>query len=972
MRVAEQIADWLVQHGIEQAFSVTGGGAMFLNHAIGGHAELKCTFMHHEQACSFAAEGYARVAGKPAVVMLTTGPGAINAFNGVFGAFTDSIPMIVISGQVKRETCLDFNDLPGLRQLGDQEGPTIAMASHICKYSRLIRTAQDLETVLPEAVAAAISGRPGPVWLDIPLDIQSATDKLNIGPLVLPAKPEPASLAASARDVLERLRKARRPLILGGTGVRLGNAVDALRTFAERAGVPVATAWTHDLIASDHPLFAGRPGTIGTRAGNFCLQNADFVLVLGSRLNIRQTSYNYQCFAKDAYLVQVDIDGHELRKPFVKPDLPIEADVAPFLDALLQELDHGGVPDFSPWAGWCRDIGRQYRVRDEHAHQPGRELNPYLVVERIFAQARPDDIFVCGNASACILPFQIGALQSGQRLFSNSGSASMGYDLPAAIGAAIAGQGTGRRVICFAGDGSLQMNIQELQTLKSLGLPVLVVVLNNAGYLSIRQTHENFFGRVIGAHPASGVEFPPFEAVAAAYGLGSATVMGEAALPILDNVLAQSAPTVMDVIVDPQQEFNPRIKSRVDENGKFVTPELDDMFPFLPVETLQAVRRSAQEIAAAPQLSGPQNWEEFAALCASLADRPQPRLAQQRPVWIFGAGGFGRDLAHILQKEGYALAGFIDSQPRQESLLGLPVRSWEQLDDAAREAQLAIGIYNRGAPFSELEARARAAGFRHVLTPIHLFAQFGEQLGWRYWLTQPDTITQALPEIEATWHSLADDSSRRCLLNLLAFRLGQNPDYAHFQHSDAQYFNALTLPPLAGKPLRFVDAGAYNGDTYLDLCRQADVAEAWLFEPDPANYAALVGNVQSTGKPVVCLPTAVAEQYAILSFNADGEGGAIKAEGAQHIAALALDELLPTQHVSFLKLDVEGAEAQALKGARKLIERSRPVLAMSLYHKPADPWELPALVRSMCPDYRFYVRQHYSNSFDCVLYAIPR
>ncbi len=595
MRVAEQIADWLAAQGIEQAFSVTGGGAMFLNQAIGGHAQLHCSFLHHEQACAFAAEGYARVAGKPAVLMLTTGPGAINAFNGVFGAFTDSIPMLVISGQVKRETCLDFHDLPGLRQLGDQEGPTIAMASHICKYSKLIREAKDLERALPEALRQAVSGRPGPVWLDIPLDIQSSTEQLVFAPLDLPPRATAAQLSEPARQVLERLAQASRPVILGGTGVRLAGAVEALRRFAERAGVPVATAWTHDLIASDHPLFAGRPGTIGTRAGNFCLQNADFVLVLGSRLNIRQTSYNFDCFARDAFLVQVDIDGHELRKPFVKPDLAIEADALPFLEALLQQAETAALPSFEAWAGWCRDIGRKYRVAGEHAHQPGRELNPYLVVERIFAQARPDDVFVCGNASACILPFQIGALQEGQRLFSNSGSASMGYDLPAALGAAIAGGGK-RRVVCFAGDGSLQMNIQELQSLKTLGLPVLVVVLNNAGYLSIRQTHENFFGRVIGATPASGVEFPPFERVAAAYGIDSATVAGEAGLALLDDVLRRDGPVLVDVIVDPQQEFTPRIKSRVDEHGKFVTPELDDMFPFLDQQEVAAVRQSALAI----------------------------------------------------------------------------------------------------------------------------------------------------------------------------------------------------------------------------------------------------------------------------------------------------------------------------------------------------------------------------------------
>lgn len=602
MRIAEQIAQWLAEHGVEQAFSVTGGGAMFLNQAIGGHAAIRCSFMHHEQACAMAAEGYARIAGKPALVMLTTGPGAINAMNGVYGAYTDSIPMIVVSGQVKRETCRDFRDLEALRQLGDQEGPTIAMAQHICKYSRLIREPADLEWALPEAYRQAVSGRPGPVWLDIPLDIQSATEALTIpAPFAAPAPAEPAEvvkLAGAAAAVLARLRQARRPLILGGTGVRLSGAVAALLAWAERSGIPLATAWTHDLIASDHPLFAGRPGTIGTRAGNFCLQNADFVLVLGSRLNIRQTSYNWDSFADGAFVAQVDIDPLELRKPMVKPDLAIEADVGQFLAALASQQDSATLPSFSAWAGWCQAIGQTYRVRDEHRHHEGRRLNPYLVVERIFAQARPDDIFVCGNASACILPFQIGALQAGQRLFSNSGSASMGYDLPAAIGAASADRA--RRVICFAGDGSLQMNIQELQSLKTLGLNVIVIVLNNEGYLSIRQTHENFFGRVIGANPASGVEFPPFEAVARAYGVAAATIEAAGQLATLDALLAQDGPLLIDIQVDPQQEFTPRIKSRVDENGKFLTPALDDMFPFLDPQIVQQVRQSALGLTMTP------------------------------------------------------------------------------------------------------------------------------------------------------------------------------------------------------------------------------------------------------------------------------------------------------------------------------------------------------------------------------------
>jgi acetolactate synthase-1/2/3 large subunit len=594
MRIAERIADWLARHGADQVFSVTGGGSMFLNQAFGNHPNILSCYMHHEQACAMAAEGYARISNKPAVVVLTTGPGSINALNGVFGAYTDSIPMIVISGQVKTETCLSFYDDLDLRQLGDQEGPTIEMVRPVCKYARIIRSPQDVAVALPEAFKLAISGRPGPVWLDIPLDIQSSTEEIHIPDIDLAPKIKvDQALIENANLVLKKLKNAKRPIILGGTGIRLAKAEAKLLALVEKTGIPLATAWTHDLIASDHPLFAGRPGTIGTRAGNFCLQNADFVLVIGSRLNIRQTSYNWATFAKNAFVVHVDIDPTELKKPTYKADLSFVGDASDFIDCINEGLIKNTLPEYSLWASWCHEIVVKYDVKNEHRQIDPNVLNPYLVVDRIFNLMRNDDVVVCGNASACILPFQIGKLQSKQRMFSNSGSASMGHDLPAAIGAASA---SNQRVICFAGDGSLQMNIQELQTLKTRNLNLIIVVLNNAGYLSIWQTHENFFGKVIGATPASGVDFPDFTAVAKAYGIKAKTFSNVSELKEMDLLLNNDGPLLINIIVDPRQEFVPRIKSRIDENGKFVTPELDDMHPFLDITELDAVRNSAKLI----------------------------------------------------------------------------------------------------------------------------------------------------------------------------------------------------------------------------------------------------------------------------------------------------------------------------------------------------------------------------------------
>jgi acetolactate synthase-1/2/3 large subunit len=321
--------------------------------------------------------------------------------------------------------------------------------------------------------------------------------------------------------------------------------------------------------------------------------------VLGSRLNIRQTSYNWQSFAQNAWIAQVDVDPAELAKPTIKPDQAIVADINQFFDALDALLELERLPNYSAWASWCRNTNLEYSAIREHSQKENAPLNPYLLVDRVFKLLRDDDVVVCGNASACILPFQVGSLRPHQRLFSNSGSASMGYDLPAAIGAATAcAAKSNGRVICFAGDGSLQMNIQELQTLKTVNSNVIVIVLNNGGYLSIWQTHENFFGRVIGATPASGVEFPDFSAVAKAYGIRAAKIQGEEDIETLERLLGEDGPLLLDVVVDPRQEFAPRIKSRVDEEGRFVTPELDDMYPFLDQERIRKIRASAMSVKA--------------------------------------------------------------------------------------------------------------------------------------------------------------------------------------------------------------------------------------------------------------------------------------------------------------------------------------------------------------------------------------
>jgi acetolactate synthase-1/2/3 large subunit len=593
--VMRSLADWGVRH----VFLVTGGGAMHLNDALGREHRIRYICHHHEQAAAMAAEGYARVTGKPGIVSVTTGPGGVNALNGVFGAWTDSVPMLVISGQVKRETCMGSLHISGLRQLGDQEIDIIRMVQGITKYAVMVNDPGKIRYHLERAFHLARSGRPGPCWLDIPIDVQSTLiDEDLLPPYDAGEDDVPwdaERLSAQCRQAIDRIRSSARPVILAGTGVRAAGALEEFDRVIHGLNIPVTTAWTHDLIPSDDRLFCGRPGTIGDRAGNFTVQNSDTLLVLGSRLNIRQVSYNWNAFARNAYKIQVDIDPAELRKPTVRPDLPVHCDLKLFLTELARQLDESGytpAPAHVEWLNWCRALRGKYPVVLPKHRQAGPRVNPYGFAEQLWASLADDDVVVCGDATACIVTFQTARLRKGQRLFSNSGAASMGHDLPAAIGAAIARNG--KRVICLAGDGSIQFNIQELQTIRHHQLPVKIFILNNDGYLSIRTTQATFFESLVGESPRSGVSFPDFGRVALAYGIPSMRIETPGDCGRIRPALDAPGPMVCEVMLDPAQEFEPRLKSRQLPGGTMVSPALEDMYPFLDRAELNANLRLSE------------------------------------------------------------------------------------------------------------------------------------------------------------------------------------------------------------------------------------------------------------------------------------------------------------------------------------------------------------------------------------------
>jgi len=588
IRVADYIVQTLAGYGVRHVFMVVGGNAMFLNNAFGVEKRIRCICNHHEQACAMAAEGYARVTGQVGVVNVTSGPGAINALNGVFGAWTDSIPLLILSGQVKRETMMATYQIPGLRQLGDQEADIISMVKGITKYATTVNDPQSTRYHLEKAIYLAENGRPGPCWLDIPIDVQSSlVDETALLPYSRDEDAFPwdrQEIKKKCSLVLEKLRTSSRPVIMVGTGVRLAGATDIFSTVIHKLGIPVTTAWAHDLIASDDPLFCGRPGTIGTRAGNFVVQNADTVLVIGSRLNIRQVSYNWQSFAQHAYKIQVDIAAAELHKPTVKPDLAVHCDARIFLEVLNSLIDSKEFDRHQhvEWLAWCKERLVRYQAVSSRQRIYNGAINPYHFMDTLFGCLDKDDVVVAGNASACIVSFQTAFIKKGQRLFSNSGAASMGYDLPAAIGAAFAQNG--KRVICLAGDGSLQMNIQELQTVVQHRLNIKLFVLNNNGYLSIRSTQKNFFGKLIGEGPQSGLTFPDTVKVGEAYGLPSLRLNEAGFEDKLRGILQMKGPVICEVMLDPEQSFEPRASSRQLPDGRIVTAPLEDMYPFLDRE----------------------------------------------------------------------------------------------------------------------------------------------------------------------------------------------------------------------------------------------------------------------------------------------------------------------------------------------------------------------------------------------------
>lgn len=619
---------------------------MHLNDALGHQEGLTCLYNHHEQACAIAAECYARVQGRIAAVCVTTGPGGTNAITGVVGGWLDSIPMLVLSGQVRYDTTARWSGV-GIRAMGDQEFDITKAIDCMTKYSEMVIDPMRIRYCLEKAIYLAYSGRPGPAWLDIPLNVQGAyieteeligfsqedyeaggdgwaapsgskTEADNAGQgekrQVLP----PAVTRETARVIIEKIKKSQRPVINAGNGIRIGHAFEGFSRVVEKLGVPVVTGWdSEDCMPDDHPLYTGRGGGMGDRAGNFAIQNSDLVLSLGSRLSIRQVGYNYSTWARAAYTIVNDIDPEELKKPSVHIDMAVHADVKDLLEQLERVLDEeygNGQPVFAggaglpgmTWTDTCRMWKEKYPVvlPKHYDHGEEEDANVYAFMKEMSSRLKEEQVIVVGNGSACVVGGHACIIKQGQRFISNSAIASMGYDLPAAIGACMAVregdaqegrmqdtelQDTSSDIILITGDGSIQMNLQELQTIIHHRMPIKIFLINNGGYHSIRQTQKNFFGEpLVGIGVDShDLSFPDMEKLAAAYGYPYCRACHNGELvPAIETALRTDGPVICEIFVSRDQNFEPKSAAKRLPDGTMVSPPLEDLSPFLPEEEM--------------------------------------------------------------------------------------------------------------------------------------------------------------------------------------------------------------------------------------------------------------------------------------------------------------------------------------------------------------------------------------------------
>lgn len=593
MRVADYIVSVIYNAGAKHIFMVSGGVAMHLNDALIVHQKIKYICNHHEQASVMAADAYSRISGNLGAAMVTAGPGATNTLTGLLNSWQDSTPVIIISGQSKSTQTINNSKLP-LRQFGVFEVDIIPVIKSLTKFSIMVTKPQKIRYYLEKALFLAKSGRPGPVWIDVPLDIQGAEinpDTLkSFFPEERDKKTQKKDLDKQVDRVIELLKNSRKPVFIGGYGIRLSGAVKDFLSLVEKLNVPIVTAINGiDIISSDNKFFAGRAGIKGNRAANITLQNSDLIISIGSRLSLQVIGYEYQKFAPNAKKVVIDIDEVEHQKKTIKIDQLIIADAKEFINNLMTRISNMTFNFKANWTVKCRSLYLKYPVCLKEYEKSRGPVNMYYAVDKITDGLNKNDVVVTDAGFSYYIVRQAVKIKQGQRVIIPGATGTLGFNLPASIGAAFS-KGK-KRVICITGDGSLQTNIQELQTIIKHKLPIKIFVLENKGYVSISTTQTNFFNRLIGESEKTGVSFPKISSIARAYGIKFFKAGNNRELiKLLPKGLKYKGPVIFEVTCSPSQELNPYVSTKRLPDGTLISPSLDDMSPFLTDEEMAHIR----------------------------------------------------------------------------------------------------------------------------------------------------------------------------------------------------------------------------------------------------------------------------------------------------------------------------------------------------------------------------------------------
>ncbi|HHW21227.1 thiamine pyrophosphate-binding protein [Thermodesulfovibrio thiophilus] len=594
IKFSDYVMNFIVALGVDTVFFLPGGGCMHLVDSLGKNKQLKYVCCLHEQAATIAADGYAQYRNDIGVALVTTGPGGTNAITGVAASWIDSTPLLIISGQVKRK---DLMQGKGVRQMGVQEVDIVSIIKSITKYSVTVVEPETIRYHLEKAVYSAKNGRPGPVWLDIPLDVQtSLIDEKNLpgfNPEDKKHQEEIHALSVDLEKTIELLNNSQRPVVLAGRGVRLAKAEKDFLELIENLKIPVLLTWRLlDILPDDHELNFGRPGSIASRYANFILQNSDMLISIGARLDLAQVGYNYKEFARNAKKVIIDIDESEIKKIDANIDIPIVSDAGDFLKEFLRQINSVKKINRSKWFKKCKHWKQKYPVILNDYLKESNYVNTYALIDVLSELLSDEDVIVPGSSGSCSeITCQAFRIKNGQRLINSPGLGSMGFGLPQSIGVCLA---SGKKTtVCIVGDGGLQHNIQELETLKRLNLPIKLFVLNNNGYASIKNTHKRFFeGRLVCCDPSSGLTLPDTCKIANAYGFKNFRISEQKNLAKkVEEVLKIPGPVVCEVMVDPDLQTAPRLSSLIREDGTIVSKHLEDLWPFLDREEFEREMR---------------------------------------------------------------------------------------------------------------------------------------------------------------------------------------------------------------------------------------------------------------------------------------------------------------------------------------------------------------------------------------------